>query len=342
MRGTPLWLAEPTRFAALPKRPARGWLAALAIASAVAALGLPGAIPSAELTHQALVAAMRQGAPYYDTLHDLMRSDPGIGADYLLPPALTLVTAVLPAWAMLGVIALALTALLWSAVRRIGGAFVRTPGSLLAAVLALAGVLAGAILAADAPHAGWAAILVALALLWRTEREWIVPCALGCVAAIVDPAALLAIGVFGLLALVDARPREAGGWLAAGLVAAGVLAAHLHALAGLAVDLPDRTQDVSAAARMMAGALPGLPAWLAAPAILLSAFGWAAWNTAIGLRAAALMGAGAIGDTLLGLHGATLTTILVAPGLAFVPDALADLWRAAGDRRRITVTRIVR
>ena len=63
---------------------------------------------------------------------------------------------------------------------------------------------------------------------------------------------------------------------------------------------------------------------------------------AAGLRVLAILAAGVACDGLFGAGTATLAALLVAPGLALAPDAVADLYRGALDRRRFTVTRFPR
>lgn len=345
-RGSPVWLTGPTRFAMVDRPVARLWLAAMAVALVAAAALAPEASGTTETWFEALTAAMRHGSGYYDALADLLRSDPHAGAERLHPPALVVVAAAIPGWALTALVAAALSALLWGATMRLASAFARSAGVIAVAAAMVVGVIAGGLLSIDAPHAGMAAILTATALVLRRHDRWGTSCALACAAGVIDPAALPAVGAFGLLALIDGTRREAFMWLVAVLIGGIVLGAHLLAVAALGVvpGVAPGEPAVATAASMplVAAALPGVPAWLAAPALLLATLGWAAWPDGLGLRVAVLMGLGTAGESLFGLHSATLATILVASGLAFVPDALADLLRIAVDRRRITVTRIVR
>lgn len=333
------WLAVPGRFSGTGRTAARRWLAGLALALIVAAVVGRTDVPSPELLHDALVAAMRHGSGYYDALRDLLRAEP---AAIVPPPALTVVGAALPAWAMTLAVAAALTLVLAAGSARLPTLFARSAATIVVLVLLIAGVIAGALLWDAAPHAGWAAILSALALLTRSRERWGAACALGCAAAIVDPAALVTVAIMTMFALLDGSAREARGWLLAALVAGVVLGCHVWAIAAYGSWPNELSLATGAAARLVGTAFPGLSPWLATPALVLSAFGWGALSHPVGVRVLTLMAAGASFDGLLGLHAATLATILVAPGVALAPGAVGDLTRAARDRRRITVTRIVR
>ena len=123
-----------------------------------------------------------------------------------------------------------------------------------------------------------------------------------------------------------------------------VQAVHLFALGrlGLPPSQELATMPADGAARLIAAALPGVPAALAAPLLLLAALGWGTLSRPLGLRVLAILAAGVACDGLFGAGTATLAALLVAPGLALAPDAVADLYRGALDRRRFTVTRFPR
>ncbi|MEH3036723.1 MAG: hypothetical protein PGN23_09605 [Sphingomonas adhaesiva] len=343
-RGGPVWLARPSRFVAVERRTARWLLAALVLALLLAAVGAYGTVAAypTEPLHDALFAAMRHGAGFYDAWADMAQSDLATRDAIMLPPTLAVATVALPVWVSIAAMALTVTAILWIGAAGLSDLFARDPARWIAVVLLAIGSAGAALLWAGAPHAGWATLLVALAVLWRPGRI-VEPAALVCIAAVIDPAALWAVAVLMLLAIIDSSRREVVGWLIAGLVAAAVLAAHRHALAGLGVvAAPDLPEGSSAAARLMLAALPGVPSWLAAPLLLLGALGWAGLSHPLGLRVVALLAVGVLAEGWFGLHPATLAAALVAPGIALVPDALADLVRAAADPRRFTVTRITK
>lgn len=347
------WLVAPGRFAGIGRVAARWWLAALSLTIVAAVIAPPRAVPiPAEILHDSIVAAMRHGGAFYDGLRDLLRAEPDARAAILYPPALAVVAALVPGWAMVLAVAGALTIVMWNGGTRLAGMFARSPGAVLAVVLLAAGVVAGALLWSEAPHAGWAAILSAIAVLVRRRAAWVYAGVAGCVAAVIDPAALPVVLAMAVLALVDGTRREAIGWMIAAVVAAVVLGVHLWAIDALHAPVgPNSFPGGSfsggsfsggAVPRLIAAACPGVPMALAAPIVLLAAFGWATIGDPLGWRVVAVMVVGVALDGVAGLRGATVATVLVVPGVAFVPGAIGDLLRAALDRRRITVTRVTR
>ncbi|MBW6528573.1 hypothetical protein KZ813_17155 [Sphingomonas sp. RHCKR7] len=348
MTSAPLLLVAPTRLGAMGRGAARWWGAALLL-SLVAAVGLSetSARPAAELLHDSIVAAMRHGARYYETFRDLARAAPDASDARALPPTLAAVSAAVPNWAMLLLVGAALAGLVAVGVQRLAALLAGAAGQVLAALLLVAGTAAAALLWEQAPHAGWAALLAAYALLLRRADRWGTAAALGCAAAVIDPAALLVPAVMAVLALHDGSAREALGWLVACAVGAAVLACHLWTIAAVVPPmlepLPELIAPPDALARLLGAALPGVAPGPAAALLLLSLLGWAALPRALGTRVVALAVVGLAADgRVAGLHSATLAAALVAPGLAFAPDAIADLLRGAPGRRRITVTRVTR
>jgi hypothetical protein len=312
----------------------------LAIVVAIAGLGIAGGSAPVDALHDPIVASVRGDGDYYRAVADLVRSDPAIG-ESVPTPALPIIQARLPGWAAPVLLAALVTLALWVAAARladmISGRAVRTA----AVALLAAGMAAGSLLVETAPSAGWAAMLVALAVFVRRPGRWVEASAIGCCAALIDPSAVVALLVMGLLALSDGRGREPLGWAIAALVAAAALAAHRHALAGLT--LPAATIDPGNAIAVASTiAFPLLPAPLAATLLVLAAIGWAALPQAIGVRVVLLVAACVALEGVAGLHPATLGIVLLPIGLAFAPAAVRDLWRVALDRRRITVTRISR
>jgi len=335
------WLAQPSRAAGIARRPARWLLAVLFVLLLAAAILAPSAATPPEFLHDALVATLRHGGDFYDTARDLLRTESDARAARLYPSALAVVAAALPGWAANALVATGLTALLWVGGLRLGALLARTSGVAMMVSLLAGGVLAAALLWLIAPHAGAAAILVALSIVARRDTRGAGAAALGCAAALIDPAALIAIVALGAFAVLDGTRREAAAWLVALAVAALAFALHLHAITG--ATLPMASADVDGAlARLTGAALPGIPAMLAAPLLLLSAIGWAAVGDPIGARVLAMMVAGVALDGVIGIRSATLAAALVAPGLALVPGTLGVLLRSAAGRRRITVTRVAR
>lgn len=341
-RGPPLWLTAPTRAAALAMTHARWSLAVIAVLLLVATFAAPVAFIPPEPVHAAIRDMIAHGGDYYVSLRDLMRSDPGDLHAAMLPPTLAMAEAMLPGWAGVTLIAAAATALFWIGSARIVAAFARASGKVAGGILLIAGVAAGALLWAVAPHAGWAAILIALALVLRRRDRWVEAAALGCAAATIDPGAILALVVMAAAALLDGTWRESAGWAVGGMVGGIALAFHILALQALGLDIARMPVSWEAMGALVAGAFPGIPAALATPALLLAIVGWIAAPGALGWRVVALTALSLVFDGLFGLRTATLAIVLLPAGLAFAPDALRDLARAALDRRRITVTRIVR
>lgn len=351
MTPTPLLLVASTRLGRVERGAARWWCAALLL-GLIAAVGLSevSARPAAELLHDSIVAAMRHGGYYYETFRDLARTAPDGEDARALPPTLAAVSAALPNEAMLLLVGAALAGLVAVGVQRLAALFAGAAGQVLAALLLVAGTAAVALLWERAPHAGWAALLTAYAVLLRRAERWGTAAALGCAAAVIDPAALLVPAVMAGFALYDGVAREALGWLGALVVGGAVLGCHLWTTAAVVPSaaetlptLPTLLAPSGALARLLGAALPGVAPGPAAALLLLALLGWAALPRALGPRVVALVLTGLAADGhVAGLHSATLATALVAPGLAFAPDAIADLLRRAPGRRRITVTRVTR
>lgn len=335
------WLLRPTHVAGVARRPARWSLIVLALLLlAAATLTSPAETPP-EFLHDSIVAALRHGGSFYDTLPDLLRTEPDARAARLFPSTLAVVEAALPGWTTTALVAAAATALLWVGGMRLGMLVAQSAGAAMVVALLALGTVAAALLWLRAPHAGAGAILSALAVVARRPGHGTAAAALACAAALIDPAALVAIAALGAVALWDGERREASAWLVAFAVAVLAFALHLHAIDDVAG--PAETIGVDGAlARLGDAAFPGLPAAAAAPLLLLSAVGWATIGDPVGPRVLAVAVAGVALDGVFGLRSATLAAALVAPGTALAPGAIADLVRSAFGRRRITVTRVAR
>lgn len=366
----PLWLAHPSRFAEVSTGSARLLLAAIAalLLASLLALGTPGPPPVSHdpanraedqadvVLYESIVSGVRHGGNYYAVAADALRA-----GNYPLRPFVTFrlpTLAVVQAWLP----PLAVTALLWilaAAVivawyARIAPAFARPPPRLIALAL-LAGGMMAFVQADLAPfHEIWAGLLVALSLALRRPGRWVEAVAFGLMAVLIRETAALYLALMAALAWADGERREAIGWAAAIAVLAVAVLLHAHAVAAVVRPLDPqspgwagmlgfgffvRTMSISTALSLA-------PLWLAAPLVALALVGWAGWRDALAVRALALFCTYAL---LLSLFGRTDTFywgLLVAPtllvGLAAVPDTLRDLWTAAHDRRRITVTRVVR
>ncbi|MEH3047874.1 hypothetical protein [Sphingomonas adhaesiva] len=369
-RGSPIWLARPSRFAAVDRRTARWLLAALALLLLATFLAIATPVPVADqngaaaqagaqsdLTlYQSIVDEVRHGGNYYVAAADAMRA-----GDYPLRPFVTmrlptlaeLLAVVPPAVSAITLYLLtALVAMAWFA--RLLPVFARWLPRVVAMTLLAGGLIAFSQTGLTAFHEIWAGLFLALSLALYRPEAWLPSVAMGLAAALIRETAGLYLALMAVAALMAGRRREAFGWVAAGAVLALVLLLHAHAVAQVVRPFDPVSPGWSGhlgfglfvRAMSLSTALALAPLWLAAPLVGLSLFGWAAWDDPLGARMLTLLVAYAL---VLGIFGRADTFywgLLVAPillvGLAFVPDALRDLAAAASDRRRITVKRIVR
>ncbi|WP_159757517.1 hypothetical protein [Sphingomonas sp. 8AM] len=316
-------------------------LAGLLIAVLGAAWLIPAATTPPEFLHDALVATLRHGGDYYDAARDLLRTEPDARAARAFPSTLAVVAAALPAWGLTALVAAGLTVLLWIGGLRLGGLLGRSAGALLVVSLLAFGIVAIAALWLAAPHAAAAALLSAIALVARARERVLAAVAVASAAALIDPAGLVTLAVMGTLALLDGDRREPLLWLGGFLIATLAFVLHLQALGSTPVPAAALIPD-GALARLIGAAFPDVPASLAAPLLVLAAFGWAIVADPLGPRVLALTVAGVALDGVLGMRSASLAVALIAPGLAFVPAAVTSLGHSVRARRRITVTRVTR
>jgi hypothetical protein len=362
----PLWLAEPTRFAGLKRRPAQIVLFGLIllVAATFFALVQPPEPPresarksmaSGETDvalYETIVEGVRAGGNYYAIAARSLRA-----GDYPLKPFVTfrlptlaLIQAALPAWGVIVLLyALALGVFVaW--LGRLRSTFTRGPPLILAGFLLAGGMLAFVQSDIAAFHEIWAGLLIALSLAVRREDKWVEAVAFGMMAMLIRETAGAYVGIMAVLAFAEGHRREAIGWLAT----IAVLAVDAHAVSAV-VHATDPSSPgwagmlgfgffVATMAKSTALAL--LPLWIAAPLVGLAFAGWAAWDSPLGLRALATYSAYALLIALFGRVDTFYWGLMVAPailtGLAFAPDAVRDLVRAAFAQRRITVTRMVR
>ncbi len=203
-------------------------------------------------------------------------------------------------------------------------------------------------------HEIWAGLLVALSLALRRPDNWVPAVAFAVAAVLIRETAGLYLVLMLVFAWLGGNRREALAWGLAIMVLAVVLALHAHAVAQVVRPLDPTSPGWSGhlgfgffvRTMTISTALGIAPLWLAAPLVGLALFGWAAWRDELGLRVLTLLSCYA---GVLAVFGRTDTFywgLLVAPaslvGLAFVLDGLRDLIAAALDKRRITVTRMVR
>jgi hypothetical protein len=359
----PLWLAEPSRFAALPLGAARLslGLAVLLLMASFSALWLPvggtaGDGPGDVVLYGAIVDGVRHGGNYYAVTADALRA-----GDYPLRPFVTfrlptlaVIEAHLPDWLVAGVLGALATGVLIAWFGRLSAAL-RRPALRIALPLLIAGGLIAQVQPALATfHEVWAGLLIALSLALRRPGRWIEPVALGLAAMLIRETSALYVLVMAALAITDGERREAVGWLGALAVLAAVVAVHAHAVAQVVRPLDALSPGwagmlgVGFFVRTMAAStvLSLLPILVSAPLVALALIGWAGWRSPTGLRVTATLAAYA---TLLALfaradtfYWGLLVAPLILPGLALAPDAVRDLVAGALDSRRITVRRVVR
>lgn len=353
---TPLLLARPSRFAGIAQGKARLFLAVLALLLAgLAALGSEPDINTfaeamvAAAPQEAAIDAVRAGADYYTAAPEAVKGgEPSWLLVAVPPPTLTVVAANLPRsvlrclfWVLAAAVAIA-----WYV--RLAPVLANRATRVIATLLVAGGV--APMLMADimAVHAAWAGLLIALSLAVRRPGRLVEAIAIGLAAALIAPAALFYLVLMALLALYEDARGEAAGWLAAIGLCAVVLGLHAHALTGLSgpIDtLPFRDGAAGLVSALSALAAASVVAPLPfAPALAaLAVAGWAAWRNPVVVRTGATIATGVV---LAAVSARSDLALLVAPlslaGLIFAPDALRDLAAAALDRRRITVTRVLR
>lgn len=359
-------LAQPSRFAGLPKRRARLALALLVtvLIATMAALAVPHARPAGDaraggpadiVLYQGIVEGMRHGGSYYMVAADALRE-----GDYPMKPFVTFrlptlatVEAMLPPWGVTMVLDALAAAVAAAWFVRMRSAMVR-PVTIAFAMILLAGGM-GAFVQGElaAFHEIWAGLLIALSLALRRPERWIAAAGIGALAMLVRETAALYVAVMAVMAWVEGERREALGWAAGVALLAVVVAAHAHAVAEVVKPLDPaspgwagmlgfgffvETMTLSTALRLA-------PLWLAALLTGATLFGWAAWRDATGPRALATFSVYAVLIALFGRADTFYWGLMIAPailvGLAFAPDGLRDLIAAAfPKRRRITVTRL--
>jgi hypothetical protein len=364
-----IWLAQPSRFAGLSKGRARialGLLIVLLLAT-LTALATPSPTPvsgdSAQrgddqadvMLYESIVDGVRHGGNYYSVAAEELRQ-----GDYPMKPFVTfrlptlaVVQAMLPGWAVIGLLytLAAGTMLAWFV--RLRPAFARSPPLIIAMVLLAGGM--GAFVQSDLAtfHEVWAGLLIALSLAVRRPGRWVAAAGIGALAMLIRETSALYVAIMVVLAWLEGDRKEALGWAAGVALLAIVVAAHAYAVAQVVRPLDQASPGWAGMlgfgffvkAMTLSTALRLAPMGLSALLIGFTLFGWAAWKDLTGIRALATF---SIYAALIGLFGRVDTFywgLMVAPailiGLAFAPDGLKDLIAAAFPRRRkITVTRI--
>lgn len=363
-----VWTLQPSRFAALSRGRARlAWAALLLLLLAsLTALAVPSLTGNADSAlratdrmtdiglYERVVAGMKGGDTYYGAASEAMRA----GGYPLRPfltmrlPALAALEAAIPGWSAIALLLAlaALTAVAWAS--RVGialsGLFPRAIMVMLLAASMLAFFQPGLVLF----HEIWAGLLVALSLALRRPGRALEAIALGLAAMLIRETAALYALVMLVFAWREDRRGEALGWGIVLLIFGGVLALHAHAVAGVTGPLDPASPGWAAfngpgfflRALVTATAFQALPIALGAALATLALVGWASWDDALGLRMFALLIAYGAALSVFARLDNFYWALMIAPvalvGLVFVPDALADLWHRALDRRRITVTTV--
>lgn len=361
-----VWLAAPTRFAALTQRRARSGLSLVAILIVLCLTALvtpppPAATGDGRATDQAdvvlyetIVENVRHGGSYYDVAAAALRS-----GDYPLKPFVTFrlptlaqVQATLPPLATAVLLYLLALSVFLAWTRRLAVAFARRPPLIVALVLLAGGMVAFVQPELAAFHEVWAGLLIALSLALRRPGRWVEAAAIGLIAMLIRETAALYAAVMCLAAWRDGARREACGWAATLAVLAVVVACHALAVGEVVRPLDPASPGWSGllgpgffvVTLAVSTALMLAPLWLAAILIALAFVGWAAWRDPLANRALATFAAYGLLLSLFGRPDTFYWGLMVAPafliGLAFAPDGLRDIvGRARSPRRRITVTR---
>lgn len=353
----PLWLSQPGRLSGMTPPVAIGVLALLIVL--IAAMLLTGGEPDAVSDRLPPVSAaildhVRHGQDFYSAAIDALRENGRPLRPVLLAvplPALPVTLSLLPPpvdHVLLVLLGLAVVAG-WA--RRCWPLFEGRGPRALAIVLLVAGLYPALDRAMVSVPEVWAALLIALSLVQRRPDAMPTAVALGLAAMILSPIALLHALLMGFLAWRAGAEREATGWIGATALAMILYAAHAHRLNAMvgpvdpAIASPVAFQSPGEWLAVIASAsgVGVLPVVLAIPLGLLAALGWAHWRQPVARRAGITLAAYA----LFGLiTGAPAFALAVAPllflGVVFAPDAVRELIAAARDRRRITVTRVVR
>lgn len=361
----PLWLAAPSRYATLAPMQARVALLALAGLLALTLLALltpdPTATDAASTTggsdvalYAQIVEGVRAGGNYYAVAAEALRA----GEYPLRPfvtfrlPTLAVVQAVLPGWAVAGLLYVLAAGVLVAWHRCFREALGRRLAVAIALLLIAAGSLASWQVELAGFHEVWAGLLIALSLARFRPDRWTEAVGWGLTAAVIRETAALYLLAMAALAWRDGDRRQALAWAGAVAVLGLVLAAH-------AVGVAQVVRPLDPASPGWAGLLgPGfvvrtahastalslLPLALAAPLVGLALFGWTVWNSPVALRVAATIAAYAVLLATAGrldtFYWGLLTAPVLLAGLAFAPDGLRDLSAAALDTRRIVVRRV--
>lgn len=368
---TPVWLRTPSRFARWSAGRAR---AVLGIVLALMALCLlspdlrtpdPNAPPAPVIAiadsdlglYDAVAERVRHGGDYYQAAAQEMRARPGYPLRPFVtvrPPLLAELQATLPRVVATALLYLLIVAVALAWMVRITEAFPDGAARIVAGLL-----LGGGLVTAIQPflftsHEVWASLLIALSLGILRPGRWVEAVALALAAMLIRELSALYAVVMLAFALFEGARREATGWAVALGVFAAALAAHAWAVAQVTGPL-DLASDGWTGFNGVwffvqtirhATVLEAFPYLLAIPLVILALLGWASWRDPVATRMFATASAYGLLIALAARLDNFYWGLMIAPvfllGLAFAPDGVRDLVRAARDRRRITVTRVTR
>ncbi|WP_294239474.1 hypothetical protein [uncultured Sphingomonas sp.] len=354
----PLWFNQPGGMTGLSPMLARGVLALLILLTVIGYASQGTFDPVADRlppVATTILDHVRHGVSFYPAALDALRENERAlrPAMFAVPlPALFVTLGMIPAWAWhLGLMLLGL-AMLAGWLRRVAPLLDGRGPMALAAILLLAGLYPLVARPMIAVPEAWAGVLIALSLVQRRPEAGLSAVALGLVAMILTPVALPYALVMLVLAARAGARREAIGWMSAIAVALLVLAAHGHALGPLVTPIDPAmggpiqliapgTLIASIASVQAVGVLPMA---VVVPLAVLAALGWTHWRQPVARRAGITL---AVYALLALVTGSPAMVLGVSPllflGVVFAPDAVRELILAArGQRRRITVTRVVR
>ena len=368
---TPVWLRTPSRFARWSAPRAR---MALALAVALMALCLlspdlrpadptAASAPVIEVAdsdlglYDAVAERVRHGDGYYQAAVQEMRARPGYPLRPFVtvrPPLLAEIQATLPHAVATGLLYLLVAGVALAWVVRITESFPDGAARIVAALL-----LGGGLFTAVQPflftsHELWASLLIALSLGVRRPGRWVEAVALALAAMLIRELSALYAVIMLAFAWREGARREAIGWAVALAVFAAALAAHAWAVTRVTGPL-DLASDGWTGLHgpwffvqtiRHATVLEAFPYVVAIPLVVLALLGWASWRDPVAARMFATVSAYGLLIALAARLNNFYWGLMVAPvlllGLAFAPDGVRDLVRAARGRRRIRVTRVAR
>ncbi|WP_343527708.1 hypothetical protein [Sphingomonas sp.] len=353
----PFWFGQPGRLSNLSPLAAAGLSALLILIVAVALLTHAPVEPVRERLSPATTAILdhvRHGQSFYPAALDALRENdrPLRPVLFAVPlPALSITLAALPPLVGYGLMTILAVAVAASWLRRVIPIFDRQGPRALAVILLVAGLYPLINSTMIAVPEAWAGMFIALSLAQRRPEAMPTAVALGLAAMLISQTALLYALVMLALAWQAGVRREVTAWMIAIAIALLALAAHAHALNPLvtrldpAIDAPiDLLSPGTLIATIASASVVGyLPMGVVVPLSVLAALGWAHWRQAAARRAGATMAAFALATLVTGSAAfvAGLSPLFFL-GVVLAPDAVRELIAAARERRRITVTRVVR